>query len=305
METLEALQRKIASAEDLQSVVKTMKALAAVHIRQYEKAVDSLAVYHRIIERGLHVVLTARQERALIAKPAADARLGALVFGSDQGMCGQLNEQVVAYALTAMDDLGTTPAERTIAAVGGRVAARLEEAGQPVEARFEVPNALPGITPMVQELLLHLEAWHTQRQIVRMYLFYSQHLSSATFRPHIVHLLPVNQVWLTTLAMEAWPTRVLPTFTMDWDRLFSALIRQYLFVSLYRACAESLASENASRLAAMQGAEKNIDDRLAELQTLFRQQRQTAITEELLDIVAGFEALTQPEGNGSKAFPVQ
>jgi F-type H+-transporting ATPase subunit gamma len=82
---------------------------------------------------------------------------------------------------------------------------------------------------------------------------------------------------------------------MDWDRLFSALMRQYLFVSLSRACAESLASENASRLAAMQGAEKNIDERLTELQALFRQQRQMAITAELLDIVAGVEALTRPD----------
>jgi F-type H+-transporting ATPase subunit gamma len=272
-----------------------MKALAAVNIRQFEQAVASLAVYNRTIERGLHVMLTARRERALLTRPVADAPLGALVFGSDQGMCGQLNEQVVMHALQAMDDLGTPPAERTVAAVGTRVAAHLEEAGQAVDACFVVPSALSGITPMVRDLLLHLEAWHSQRQIERMYLFYSQHLSSATFRPQTVHLLPVHQGWLTTLATEAWPTRVLPTFTMDWDRLFSALMRQYLFVSLYRACAESLASENASRLAAMQGAEKNIDERLTELQALFRQQRQMAITAELLDIVAGVEALTRPD----------
>lgn len=295
METLETLQRKTASATDLQSVVKTMKALAAVNIRQYEKAVASLAVYNRTIERGLHVMLTTREERTVIVKPATEARLGALVFGSDQGMCGQLNEQVVTHALKAMDDLGTRAAERTVSVVGTRAAGRLQEAGQAVETCFEMPSALPGVTPMVQDLLLHLEAWHTQRRIERIYLFYSQHLSSATFRPHTVHLLPVNQLWLTFLETEAWPTRMLPAFTMDWDRLFSALIRQYLFVSLYRACAESLASENASRLAAMQGAEKNIEERLAELQALFRQQRQTVITEELLDIVAGFEALTQPE----------
>jgi F-type H+-transporting ATPase subunit gamma len=295
METLEALQRKIASAEALQSVVKTMKTLAAVHIRQYEQAVESLAVYNRTIERGLHVVLTARPERAVIARAVADPRLGALVFGSDQGMCGQLNEQVVAHALAAMDDLGTSAAERTVAAVGGRVAARLQEAGQAVDACCAMPGALPGVTPMVQELVLHLEAWHTQRHIERLYLFYNRHLSSATFRPHTVHLLPVHHAWLTTLVTEAWPTRVLPTFTMDWERLFTALMRQYFFVSLYRACAESLASENASRLAAMQGAEKNIDDRLAELRAQFRQQRQAAITAELLDIVAGCEALTQQE----------
>jgi F-type H+-transporting ATPase subunit gamma len=79
---------------------------------------------------------------------------------------------------------------------------------------------------------------------------------------------------------------------MDWDKLFALIVRQYVFVSLFQATAESLASENASRLAAMQGAEKNIDDVLGELKLQFHQERQMIITDELLDIVAGFEALT-------------
>ena len=95
------------------------------------------------------------------------------------------------------------------------------------------------------------------------------------------------------LQEEKWPTHMLPTFTMDADRLFSALVRQYLFVSLFRACAESLASENASRLAAMRGAERNIGERIDELTSQFHQTRQMAITEELLDIASGFEALSE------------
>jgi F-type H+-transporting ATPase subunit gamma len=78
---------------------------------------------------------------------------------------------------------------------------------------------------------------------------------------------------------------------MDWNRLFSWLIREYLFVSLYRAFAESLASENASRLASMQVAERNIENRLDELSAQYHQQRQSAIDAELFDLVAGFEAL--------------
>ncbi len=68
-----------------------------------------------------------------------------------------------------------------------------------------------------------------------------------------------------SLGDRPWPSRVLPTFTMARPRLVYALLGQYLFVSLYRALAESLASENAARLAAMQAAEKNIEDRLKEL----------------------------------------
>jgi F-type H+-transporting ATPase subunit gamma len=85
---------------------------------------------------------------------------------------------------------------------------------------------------------------------------------------------------------------------MAWGALFMSLIREYLFVSLYRAFAESLASENASRLASMQNAEKNIEERLQELNGQFHRQRQMTITEELLDIVAGFEAMKEKPKKG-------
>ncbi len=82
---------------------------------------------------------------------------------------------------------------------------------------------------------------------------------------------------------------------MDTATLFSRLVRQYLFVWLFRACAESLAGENASRIAAMQAAERNIKDRLLALRSDYAMRRQTAITAELLDVVTGFEALNQAE----------
>ena len=72
-----------------------------------------------------------------------------------------------------------------------------------------------------------------------------------------------------------------------------ALIREYLFVSLFRACAESLASENASRLAAMDRADHNIDDLLKTLQGSYHRLRQSAIDEELFDVIAGFDALSE------------
>jgi F-type H+-transporting ATPase subunit gamma len=75
--------------------------------------------------------------------------------------------------------------------------------------------------------------------------------------------------------------------------MFAHLLRQYLFVSFFRAFAQSLAAENAARLISMQAAEKNILDLKEELLALFREQRQATITNELLDIVSGFEALSE------------
>ena len=293
MDTLEGLKRKIGTAHELQSVVRTMKALAAVSIRQYEKAVESLEEYNRTILLGLQASLDARPASAAGSRPAAMEQLGAVVFGSDQGMCGQLNDQIVSYAMAEMDKLGVPAERRTVLAVGERARARLEGAGLTIDDTLPLPGSLGGVTPAVQETLLKIGAWHEQQGIAHVVLYYSEQLTGATYRQQTLRLLPVDREWLQKLEAENWPTKVLPTFTMDWDALFSALIQQYLFVSLYRAFAESLASENASRLASMQNAERNIDERLHELQARFHQQRQTTITEELLDIVAGFEALKE------------
>ena len=89
-----------------------------------------------------------------------------------------------------------------------------------------------------------------------------------------------------------WPTNRLPVHTIAWGELFAAFIREHLYIALFRAAAESLASENASRLASMQAAERNIDERLETLGVRYRHTRQESITEELLDIIAGFEALS-------------
>ncbi|WP_415838028.1 F0F1 ATP synthase subunit gamma, partial [Polaromonas hydrogenivorans] len=104
-------------------------------------------------------------------------------------------------------------------------------------------------------------------------------------------LLPLDETWRRELTAMAWPTRNLPEAINGAQAALPAFVREYLFVSLFRACAESLASENASRLAAMQRAEKNIEELLDDLNRSFHRLRQSGIDEELFDLVAGFEAL--------------
>ena len=294
METVEDLKRRIRSTEDLQSVVRTMKALAAVKIRQFEKAVESLAQYNKAVEMALQVILKDRREVTIGAREGPRNQLGAFVFGSDQGMCGQLNDQIVAHATEELDRFSEVERQnRLVMVVGQRVSARLQESGQPVEESVSVPGSVSGIVPKVHRLLSKIDSWQRERNLDQVFLYYCRQLSGANYEPHTVHLLPVDRQWLARIRNREWPGKSIPVFTMDWDPLFSAMIRQYLFVSLYRAFAESLASENASRLASMQGAEKSIEEQLDSLRLRFHQQRQMSITEELLDIVSGFEALSQ------------
>jgi F-type H+-transporting ATPase subunit gamma len=292
VQTPEALKRTIKSAQDLLGVVKTMKALAAVSIRQYQRSVESLADYNRTVEMGLQIVLKDRQG---VAEPVRQGtqRLGAIVFGTDQGLCGQFNNLITQHAVKELDKTGFKKEDRFFIVVGVKAADILSDTGENVLEILTQPGSTAGITAMVQDITLLLEDWRFRRSVENMVLFYNEYLSGAIYRPRTLKLLPVDKVWLTDLQKQKWDSRTLPTFNMDWERIFRSMIREYLFVSVYRAFANSLASENASRLAAMQNAEKNIEERLEELHVQFHRQRQMTITEELLDIVAGFEVLKE------------
>ncbi|HUA82859.1 MAG TPA: F0F1 ATP synthase subunit gamma [Bryobacteraceae bacterium] len=296
MEAAESLRKALAVTEELHSVVKTMKALAGVNIRQYERAVAAVGDYHRTVEMGLQIALRRMPPHAIPPRYAPGRKLGAIVFGSDQGMCGLLNDQVVAYALRAMKKLAKRRDDQTTVAVGVRAASQLEAAEKPVEQTIAVPASVGGIGPAVEAALRTIEEWHSRRAIETVVLFYARPVSGAWYRVRGEQILPMDAHWIQSLRVKPWPSKVLPMFTLDETRLFQLLVREYLFVSLFRAFAESLASENASRLASMQVAEKNIDERLHNLTTSSRRLRQETITAELLDIIASFEALRGQKG---------
>lgn len=291
METTESLRRAVAVTEELYAVVKNMKALAGVNIRQCERAAQAVAEYNRTIEMGLQIALQRLPSQLLPPRYPPGQKLGAIIFGSDQGMCGALNDQVVSYASRALRKLGARRVEQAILAVGARAAAQLEERGRKPEGCVQVPSSTLGINRAVEEVLLKIEDWHFARGVEFVVLFNARPVSGAWIRVRGTRLLPVDAEWINGLKAKPWPSKVIPMFTMGEEKLFQSLIREYLFVSLYRAFAESLAAENSSRLASMQAAERNIEDRLRTLSAEARQVRQSSIASELLDIIASYEAL--------------
>jgi len=293
-DTTTSLRRKIDSAGDLRSVVRTMKAMAASNIGQYEQSVRALADYSRSVELGLSICFRNGPAAAPISegKGRTDAGpVGAVVFGSDQGLVGRFNDLVADAALTALAERPGTP---RVWAVGERVQARLADAGLPPAGIFTVPSSVKAITPLVGQILVASETGASGGAIRELHLFHNRPTSGTIYRPVRQRLLPLDATWRRELAEIPWPTRNLPEIMGGKTTALRALIREYLFVSLFRACAESLASENASRLAAMQRADKNIDELLEHLNSTFHRVRQSGIDEELFDVVSGFEALAGP-----------
>ncbi len=289
-DTTESLRRKISSTGDLQSVVRTMKALAASSIGQYEKSALALADYYRTVELGLGACF--RENEPVIAMvdreaPTHRGAISAIVFGSDQGLVGQFNDVVADYAIKTLAALS---GKCHVWAVGERVRARLVDLGLPPVGLFTVPNSVQAVTPLVGQIQIESEA-HRDGENTPLWVFNNRPLSGALYEPVSQRLLPLDAQWQQGLAKIRWPTANPPEVMGGGSAALPALIREYLFISLFRACAESLASENASRLAAMDRADKNINDLLEQLHGSFHQLRQSSIDEELFDVISGFEAL--------------
>lgn len=295
MDTLQELRDRIRTAEQLRSVVRTMRVMAAVTIRQALRATEALTAYNETVQLGLGVLLRRAPGQREEPEREAPGRLGAVVFGSDQGLVGRFNQRIVAHAIAEMQQLEPAPDARLVLAVGLRLAARLEDLGQPLDGALTMPGSVAGITHRVRDVLVRIREWQTGRGVGRVALFYNVAEGGGAYRQHTQYLLPFNPEWLRDVRRRPWESSRLPTTTIAWDRLFAAYVRQYLFASLHRAVAESLASENASRLAAMEAAESNIEERIGELRARYHYVRQSSITEQLLDVVTGYEALTEED----------
>ncbi len=292
MPAIEELQRKIKTAEALESVVKTMKALAAINVLHFEVMVEALDEYRRTVDMGLQVVLKDHPPSALRVDDKPSGRLGAIIIGSDQGMCGPFSKRVVAHALDVLERMPYQRHEVSILALGLRAVAALEEADHSVDDYLSVPGSVDGVDAAVNDIFLAIDRWHLQPGIDSIIMFHNIPEGGHAYIPRTTRVSPVDASSLAQVAQRDWDSRSLPMYNMDFDELLSALLRQYVLVTIYRAIANSVATENASRLQAMQAAENNIGDLLQELSTSYQLERQNSITSEVLDIVSGFEALT-------------
>jgi F-type H+-transporting ATPase subunit gamma len=286
----EALGRKIKGAKDLSAVVRSMKALAASSIAQYEQSVESLQDYARTAELALSVCLREMGSTAHAPGQSSALTRGAILFGSDQGLVGRFNEVLMEFAARTLRALpGDT---RCVWVAGDRMRELVTEAGLPSPTYLPVPHSIDGILPLVDQILIGIETARAESHVTEIYVYHNQPLASAGYRPVGKRLLPLDAIWQRELTALRWVTPTVPEVIGGTGTALQAIVREYLFVLLFQACAQSLASENASRLAAMQRAEENITDVLRELSRKFHRIRQESIDEELFEVVSGYEALS-------------
>ena len=289
-DTLESLGRKLESATKLGSVVRAMKALAASSIGQYEAALRALGDYQRSVEIGLRTCIPVAAISTGTSRSQMPASIGAIVFGSDQGLVGRFNEAIAQFALS---QLAAMPGHKRIWGVGDRVCEQLEAAGFTLAQRYALPGSVDGISALVERLLFDSEASHSKGECASVFIFNHRPQSMALYGPVSLRLLPLDATAAGQPEILSQPTSRFREVLGTSDATRSALVREYLFICLYKACAESLASENGGRLVAMQSAQKNIEALSVATSQSYYRLRQSSIDADLFDVMTGFNTLAR------------
>ncbi|MBV6271888.1 F0F1 ATP synthase subunit gamma [Alcaligenaceae bacterium CGII-47] len=285
-QTLESLTRRTGTTQTIRNIVHTMKTLSAINAYPYEQAARAINDWHDTVLDGLQAFIK------MYGIPDQTVGINVLrlivVFGSDQGLCGSYNE-AVAMELVQAPWIGE---DHLIFCVGAQMEDAIRGVGLDVEATLMTPASVEGVSRLVGELIARIDAVHTdKKRDITVTLAFTERAEHGRQAVVVRQVIPLAAERLERLSQRPWTSHSLPHFDMTRVAVFAALLRNDLFASLFGASAEALVTENAARLARMQQAERSIDERLTELALATHTTRQSAITEELLDVIAGFEAL--------------
>lgn len=288
--TIEALQKRIKTTEDLRGVVSTMKALSSVSILQFEQANNHLKRYRENLSDAFQA-LALSQGLPDIIKEKSTPRHLMILIGSDSGMVGKFNKEVLSEAENRLKSQKINIQDVWFITVGKRITALAEQKNLKIFAKYASANSLKIVNSLAETLIIKIAEATGKKHINNVQILYHKRIKSSSVILEHQTLIPFNYEKMKKLREKKWPTNNLVQTDLKKDVFFSEIVNQILCISLISFLNFSLISEHFIRMTNMQAAEKNIDEKLAEMNLLFQQQRQEEITGELIDIVAGYQAM--------------
>lgn len=276
--TREATQKRREAVETVHGVVSAMRAIAAGRIQSAQRALESARRYHEVVLQGLSWVVP---EAASIATGNHTHPDALLVMTSEQPLCGSFNPNVLAFAEQRLDELRKA-GHVHLFVVGQRGTHQLLTRGIIPEVVEPAATSLDGLHDLVKRLATLLGTRYRTGELRTLRVIYSRYQSISEQVPTEVQILPPDLTRLRPPG-QARPPRFHRYLAPS--ELLAGLVDEYAFISLYLIAAESFASEQASRLVAMDASTRNTEHMLATLVDLERRERQAEITQEVLELI--------------------
>jgi len=313
MANLKTIRDRIKSVKNTKKITEAMRLVAAAKVRRAQEQVIATRPFADALAQvlyGLQTRLRFEEANLPLLKQREVKSVGILVISGDRGLCGGYNSNVIRRAETRAKELKAEGIDYKFVIVGRKALQYFQRREQPIDASFtgleQIPTA--GEASKIADELLSL---FLSESVDRVELVYTKFVSLISSRPVIQTLLPLDPQGLNTddeifrlttrggnfqVEREKVTTQVrsLPQdmlFEQNPVQILDALLPLYLNNQLLRALQESAASELAARMTAMNNASDNAKELIGTLTLSYNKARQAAITQELLEVVAGAEAL--------------
>tara|TARA_Y100000588_G_C14044738_1_gene834436 strand:- start:313 stop:1032 length:720 start_codon:yes stop_codon:yes gene_type:complete len=214
------------------------------------------------------------------------SKIAIIVITSDKGLCGGLNANLLREVTNFASQEASAGREISYSLIGTKARSFFKSFGGNVMSATEKLGDDPSIEQLVGSIKLLLDSFGEEK-LDRVYLASNMFINSMTQSPEIKQLLP-----LAKIEDKKEPTRWDYIYEPDDSRkLLDGLMGRYIESLVYQAVVENIACEQAAKMVAMKSATDNAGELIEELQLVYNNARQAAITQEISEIVAGAEAL--------------
>lgn len=287
---MKEIRRRIKSFQSTQKITKAMEMVAAAKVRRAQERVQASRPYSdklREVYAQVSANLPAGEVRHPLLMPPADARRTLLVVvTSDKGLCGGYNANVIRFAVNRAREIKAAGREVSVFVVGNKGIAFFRRSNLSTVGRLA---NLPTPPTFMEAAVIVDEAQqlYMKGEVDQVELIYTKFHSLARYQPCRLDLLPASlpEAGPKTGAQSSY------LFEPDAEQLMGDLIPAYLKTAVFQALLDASASQLASQMMAMGAASKNAGEMIAQLTLVYNKARQASITQEILEVVGGAEAL--------------
>lgn len=279
------LRRRIRSVDNTRQITRAMQLVAASRMRRAQEAVESTRPYAHHMTEVVHRIVRASGSDSLppLLRPRPIDRTAFVVMTTNRGLAGPLNTNIVRAAVSEMGEIGD--ANKISLLVVGRKGQAALTTSHKIDAAFNEINDQPTLTD-IAPVVEAVTAGYRTGEFDEVRVIYPEFVNTLTQRPSSVRALPVL---LSDEHQQAHKLDMI--LEPDASRVLEAIVPKYVEMTLYRALLELVASEQSARMVAMRAATENATEIIEGLRRAYNKLRQARITNEIIDIASGANAL--------------
>ena len=281
------IRTKISSIQSTQKITSAMEKVAASKMRKAQDRMQRGKPYARRMRSVVgHIANAAPEYKHMYMQTRDVKRVGYIVVSTDRGLCGGLNMNLFKTTIRSMKEWSDQSIEIDLSLIGAKAAAFFGSLGGNITAAVRDIGEEPSLSDLIGSVKAMLDAYE-EGKIDRLYLVGNQFVNTMTQEPTVEQLLPL-EAEVSEEMKHHWDYIYEP----DAKELLEGLLTRYIESQVHQAVVENGACEQASRMLAMKSATDNAGDLIDDLQLIYNKARQSAITQELGEIVSGAAAIT-------------